>query len=49
MPIFHSALQDPSTASAYYAGMTLKNMTYCLGSEEAVIYYLNTIKYYSQV
>jgi hypothetical protein len=35
--IFHNALQDPSTGSAYYVGITLKNLTYCLGSEEAVI------------
>ena len=37
MPIFHNALQDPSTGSAYYAGITLRNLTYCIGSEEAVI------------
>ena len=37
MPIFHNALQDPSTGSAYYAGITLRNLTYCIGSEVAVI------------
>lgn len=33
---FHSALQDPSTGSAYYAGITLKNLIPFIGSEEAV-------------
>ena len=34
--IFHSALQDPGTGSAYYAGMTLKNLIPYIGTEEAV-------------
>lgn len=34
--IFHSALQDPSTGSAYYAGMSLKNLIPYIGTEEAV-------------
>ena len=36
--VFHSAFQDPSTSSAFYAGMTLKNLVPYIGSEEDVIY-----------
>lgn len=36
--IFHSALQDSNIASAYYAGMTLKNLIPYIGTEEAVSY-----------
>ena len=36
--IFHSALQDSSTGSAYYASMALKNLIPFIGTEEAVIF-----------
>lgn len=39
--VFHSALQDPSTGSAFYAGMTLKNLIPYIGSEEAVRFVMN--------
>jgi len=34
--IFHSALQDSNTTSAYYAGIALKNLIPYIGTDEAV-------------
>jgi hypothetical protein len=36
MSIFHSALQDSSTTSAYYAGIAVKNLIPWIGTDEAV-------------
>lgn len=42
--IFYSALQDPSSGSAYYASLTLKNLIPYIGSEEAVRkYFMHSI------
>ncbi|EFX65679.1 hypothetical protein DAPPUDRAFT_303554 [Daphnia pulex] len=35
--IFHSALQDSNTTSAYYAGITLKNLIPYIGTDEATM------------
>ena len=37
LPTFEKALQDPSTGSAYYVGIILKNTIFSLSLEASVI------------
>lgn len=35
--VFHAVFQDPRTSSAFYAGMTIKNLIPYIGAEDSVI------------
>ena len=35
--VFHTVFQDPRTSSAFYAGMTIKNLIRYIGMDDAVI------------